>query len=148
MGKTAGSAIFIFLFIFIISFTACSASPDNHSIYITDTETGSNAENSEQNVAEYEEPYRIDVFTMLANYSGLQMGWFGKIVKDKFNMELNLIASNVDGGDVKFTSLLASGDLGDIIVFGDDDSKYLNAISGGLLLEVVKRCCYFHELLP
>jgi len=139
MEKLIRSAIFVFLFIFIISFTACSASPDNHTAYnITDAATDSDADNSEQNAAEYEEPYRIDVFTMLANYSGLQRGWFGKIVKDKFNMELNLIASNVDGGDVKFTSLLASGDLGDIIVFGDDDSKYLNAISGGLLLDMTQ----------
>ncbi len=138
MNKLTRDAIFIVLLCFIVNFAACSGSTNNHNADITDTGTGSNADISGQNITGHEEPYRIDVFTMLANYSGLQTGWFGKIVKDKFNMELNLIASNVDGGDVKFTSLLASGDLGDIIIFGDDDSKYLNAISGGLLLDMTR----------
>ena len=40
----------------------------------------------------------VDVFDTLANYQGIQSGWFAKVVKDKFNMELNIIAPNVAGG--------------------------------------------------
>jgi putative aldouronate transport system substrate-binding protein len=82
--------------------------------------------------------YTIDVFTMLGNCSGTQPGWFGKIVRDKFNMKINLIASNTDGGEAKFTTLQASGNLGDLVIFGNNDSKYLDSISGGLLLDMAK----------
>ena len=37
----------------------------------------------------YEETLTVDVFDSLANYQGIQSGWFAKIVKDKFNIELN-----------------------------------------------------------
>lgn len=85
------------------------------------------------------ELYRVDVFTMLGNYSGVQTGWFAKLVKDRFNMELNLISSNVDGGgDVKFAARMASGNLGDIVIYGNEDSKYLDSISGGFLLDMTK----------
>lgn len=81
--------------------------------------------------------YKVDVFTMLGNYSGIQTGWFAKVVRDKFNMELNMIASNVDGGsDVKFATLMASGKLGDIVIYGSEDTKYLDSISGGFLLDM------------
>lgn len=46
----------------------------------------------------YEEFITVDVFDAFANYQGIQSGWFAKVVKDKFNMELNIIAPNVAGG--------------------------------------------------
>ena len=46
----------------------------------------------------YAEPLTIDVFDSQANFQGTQTGWFAKIVKDKFNIELNIIAPNVAGG--------------------------------------------------
>ena len=46
----------------------------------------------------YEEFIVVDVFDSLANFQGIQSGWFAVIVKDKFNMELNIIAPNVSGG--------------------------------------------------
>ncbi|WP_252891626.1 hypothetical protein [Thermoclostridium stercorarium] len=65
---------------------------------------------------------------MLGNKAGEQTGWFAKIVKDKFNIEMNMIASNVEGGDTKFATMMASGDLGDIVIFGSDsDNKWLDA---------------------
>ncbi len=45
----------------------------------------------------YDETITIDVYNGLANYMGMQEGWFAKIVRDKFNMELNIIAPNVAG---------------------------------------------------
>src|SRR5664279_675765 len=45
----------------------------------------------------------IDVFDGLANQMGTQPGWFAKIVKDKFNLKLNIIAPNA----VSYTHLRA-----------------------------------------
>ncbi len=46
------------------------------------------------------DPITVDVYDGLANYMGIQNGWFGKVVKDKFNMELNIIAPQRRGGAV------------------------------------------------
>ncbi len=80
-----------------------------------------------------QELYRVDAFSMTSNYAGLQGGWFGKIAKDKFNLEFNIVASNLD--ENKFAAMMATGDLGDLIVFGDDEKNMLDAIEAGLLLD-------------
>ena len=46
-------------------------------------------------VAEEEAPLVIDVYDDAANYNGTQTGWFAKVIKDRFNIELNIIASQV-----------------------------------------------------
>ena len=38
-----------------------------------------------------EETVTLDVFDQLANYSGEQIGWFGQIMLEKFNVKLNII---------------------------------------------------------
>ena len=58
----------------------------------------------------------LTVFSTLANYAGDQPGWFAKLIKDKFNIKLNIIASNLAGGQQKIGTMMASGDLGDIVV--------------------------------
>jgi multiple sugar transport system substrate-binding protein/putative aldouronate transport system substrate-binding protein len=75
--------------------------------------------------------YKVNVYSQLANYAGVQVGWFGKIVKDKFNMELNIIPT----GDGIFSTRMASGNLGDLILFGNDGSEFLDAIEAGMLLD-------------
>lgn len=85
------------------------------------------------------EEITLDVFSMLSNFSGEQTGWFAKVVKDKFNININIIASNLEGsGDVKFQSMMAGGNLGDLVVFGATDSKYTDAIEAGMLLDWTK----------
>ena len=75
----------------------------------------------------------IDVFDGLANYMGVQQGWFAKIVKDKFNMKLNIIAPNVaGGGDTLYNTRVAAGDLGDLIIT-DKGEKLDELIEGGLV---------------
>ncbi|MBW5445178.1 ABC transporter substrate-binding protein [Cohnella sp. CFH 77786] len=77
----------------------------------------------------------IDVLSMLTDYAGPQEGWFAKIVKDKFNIKLNLVNST---GEV-VPSRMASGDLGDLVVFGNENRKeYSDSIQGGLLLDWTK----------
>jgi putative aldouronate transport system substrate-binding protein len=85
----------------------------------------------------YPEFITVDVFDGLANYQGIQSGWFAKIVKDKFNMELNMIAPNVaGGGDTLYQTRSAAGDLGDIIIYGADDGKLQDMVTAGLLTDL------------
>lgn len=85
----------------------------------------------------YPEFITVDVFDSLANYQGIQSGWFAKIVKDKFNMELNMIAPNVaGGGDTLYQTRSAAGDLGDLIINGADDGKLKDMVTAGLLTDL------------
>ena len=69
----------------------------------------------------------------MANYQGIQSGWFAKIVKDKFNMELNIIAPNVaGGGDTLFQTRSAAGDLGDLILTNADADVSESCTAGWL----------------
>lgn len=127
------------IILLIISLTACGSGMDGKkAVNAIATSSSGAVEQSTQEAAPGQELYNINVFTMLGNYSGIQSGWFGKIVRDKFNIRMNLIASNVEGGEAKFSTLLASGNLGDIVIFGNNDSKYLDSISGGFLLDMTK----------
>ncbi|RDU23803.1 type 2 periplasmic-binding domain-containing protein [Anaerosacchariphilus polymeriproducens] len=86
-------------------------------------------------------PYKdflvIDVFDSLSNYQGLQSGWFAKIVKDKFNMKLNIIAPNVTGGgNTLFEMRSASGNLGDLIISTGDIKILQRLASSGLILDM------------
>ncbi|GAA1989983.1 hypothetical protein GCM10009718_29590 [Isoptericola halotolerans] len=81
------------------------------------------------------DPITVDVFSGLANYMGIQSGWFGKIVEDKFNMELNIIAPNVaGGGDTLYNTRVSGGDLGDLVIV-DKGQQMDELIQGGLLLD-------------
>ena len=64
----------------------------------------------------YQEFIVVDVLDLFANYQGMQSGWFGELVKKKFNMELNIITPNISGGgDRLFEVRAAAGNLGDLI---------------------------------
>ena len=39
----------------------------------------------------------IEVYDVAANYQGMQAGWFGDLVKEKFGLELNIFAPNTSG---------------------------------------------------
>lgn len=81
------------------------------------------------------DPITIDVFSATANYMGIQGGWFGKVVKDKFNMELNIIAPNVaGGGDTLYNTRVAGGDLGDLIIVGKGQ-QLDELVEGGLVID-------------
>ncbi|MEU1970847.1 extracellular solute-binding protein [Microbacterium sp. NPDC019599] len=84
----------------------------------------------------WDEEITVDVFASLANYMGMQEGWFAKLVKDKFNMKLNIIAPNVaGGGDTLYNTRVAAGDLGDLILT-DKGEKLTELIDGGLVQDV------------
>ena len=79
-----------------------------------------------------DETVTLDVFDQLANYSGEQVGWFGQIMLDKFNVKLNII-SQPDKS--VYQTRMESGDLGDIVIWGNDGDDYLKAIDQGMLYD-------------
>lgn len=80
-----------------------------------------------------EEPLVIDIYDEAANYNGTQTGWFAKVVKDRFNIELNIIAPQVVGNEVEATRL-ADGNLGDIIIC--DKAKMPGYVSAGVVRDI------------
>lgn len=76
------------------------------------------------------ETVKLNVYSQLSNFSGMQQGWFAKIMKDKFNVELNII----DNADGTFATRLESKDLGDIVLFGNE-GDFAKAVQAGLLLD-------------
>jgi ABC-type glycerol-3-phosphate transport system substrate-binding protein len=75
--------------------------------------------------------YRADVYTQLANYAGMQAGWFAKLIKEQFSLELNIIPT----GEGVYATRMASGNLGDLVVFGNNGEEFTNAIAAGMLLD-------------
>ena len=73
----------------------------------------------------------LTVFSELANYSGEQVGWIAKMLKEKFNVVLNIIPST----DGVYETRMESGNLGDIVVWGSDGENYTRAIQAGLLYD-------------
>lgn len=81
--------------------------------------------------------YEIDVFSQNANFAGLQSGWFGKLIKDKFNIGLNITATNLEGGASKLATLMVEGDLGDLLNFGNcTSSDFTDARDLNLLFDM------------
>ena len=84
----------------------------------------------------YKEPLTIDVFDSLANKQGIQSGWFAKIVEDKFNMKLNIIAPNLaGGGNTLYQTRVAAGELGDLIIC-DGGSNLQELVTAGLIIDM------------
>ena len=85
----------------------------------------------------YKESITVDVFDSLANYQGIQNGWFGKAVEDKFNMKLNIIAPNVSGGGSNlFDTRCAAGNLGELIICNGDANTLTHLVNSGLIVDM------------
>jgi multiple sugar transport system substrate-binding protein/putative aldouronate transport system substrate-binding protein len=79
------------------------------------------------------ETVTLQVFSQLANYSGIQAGWFADEMLKRFNVKLNII--NQPAGAGVLQTRMESGDLGDIVVWGNDQEDYKDAIKAGLLFD-------------
>ena len=75
----------------------------------------------------------IENFNVAANYQGIQPGWFGQIVKDKFNIEINVIAPQV-GGDALYQTRAAEGNLGDLLIL--EKTQWQDCIQTGLIKDI------------
>ena len=90
-----------------------------------------------ENTSPYEDFLVIDVFSSRANYQGIQTGFFAQRVRERFNMELNIIAPNVaGGGDMLFQTRSTAGNLGDIVITGSGGGTFGELVTGGLLLDM------------
>lgn len=78
-----------------------------------------------------DETVTLNVFDQLANYSGEQIGWFGQIMLEKFNVKLNIIPDS----DGVYETRMESGNLGDIVIWGNDADEYLQAVDKGMLYD-------------
>ena len=78
-----------------------------------------------------QEPITLTVYSQLANYSGEQVGWFAKVLLDKFNVKLTIIP-DYDG---VYDTRMANGNLGDIVVWESSGSDYQNAVTADMLLD-------------
>ncbi len=95
------------------------------------------ADSSKDSSIDKSETLTLDVFATQANYQGLQTGWYGKVIKDKFNIELNIIAPNIaGGGNVLYEARSAAGNLGDIVIV--DNSKMKECVDAGLVMDISK----------
>ena len=89
-------------------------------------------------MAESTEPYwEIQIYSELANYAGLQTGWFAKLLKDKFNVGVNVISAS-EGGSDRWATQMISRDLGDLVMLGDSNGQQhlSEAVEAGLLLDI------------
>lgn len=95
------------------------------------TDTAATEETSTGEVSKDEE-LTIEVYDVASNYQGLQTGWYAKILKDKFNIVLNIIAPQVSGdASSLYQTRCASGNLGDLILL--DNIEMQKCISNGLI---------------
>ncbi|OZG69452.1 ABC transporter substrate-binding protein [Bifidobacterium eulemuris] len=83
------------------------------------------------------EEITLDVYDDFANYAGEQKGWFAQVIKDKFNIKLNIIAPNVSGGgSTLFDTRSAAGDLGDIVLYNANNHSTADLIKAGLIADM------------
>ena len=79
------------------------------------------------------ETMQIEVYDAAANYQGLQTGWFDKVVKDRFPIDLNIIAPQV-AGDAIYQTRTSSGNLGDIVLL--DSVDFADCVKAGLIKDI------------
>ncbi|MBQ1661927.1 MAG: hypothetical protein II054_05455, partial [Treponema sp.] len=93
--------------------------------------SGSSSASGESSSIIPEKTVTLQVYDQLANYSGEQLGWFGQVMLEKFNVKLNIIP---ESGNT-YTTRMESGNLGDIVIWGNDSDDYLGAAEGGMLFD-------------
>ena len=117
--------------------TGCGKSSDSSSSSKSSKKTTTEDSSSSSSNSKYKKEITVDVFDAMANYQGVQSGWFAKVVKEKFNMKLNIIAPNVaGGGDNLFQTRSTAGNLGDLVIIGTENGKLKDTVKAGLLKDM------------
>ncbi len=94
------------------------------------TDDTASAADGEKN---YDEPMTFEIYDVAANYQGMQTGWFQKVVKDRFNVDLNIIAPQVAGAAI-YQTRASAGNLGDIVLLEATDFK--DCVNNGLIKDI------------
>jgi len=88
----------------------------------------------------YDKTLTIDIYDVAANYQGMQTGWFRKVVFDRFNIELNIIAPQV-AGEAIYHTRASTGHLGDIVIL--ENADFADCVKTGLIKDItneIKNC--------
>ena len=108
------------------SSTAAATTTDSTSTTTTATTDDTASSESGENMV-------IEFYDVAANYQGMQTGWFDKVIKDRFNIDLNIIAPQV-AGDAIYQTRCADGNLGDIILL--DPAEFKDCVAAGLIKDI------------
>ncbi|WP_433616383.1 hypothetical protein [Paenibacillus cellulositrophicus] len=127
--KKSVMLLFACLFIASVGLAGCGSGSNE--------ELGTDTKTSENNTAiDHSKPLTITVFDNAANYQGEQTGWYGKLLKDKFNLTLNILAPQV-AGDQLYKTRSAAGNLGDLLII--DNSQLEELIPAGLIMDLTDK---------
>ena len=88
-----------------------------------------NKATTEEVTEEAKEEVTLTVFSVRSSYEGIQEGWFAQVMKDRFNVKLDIVPTYAG----RFEAGMEAGDLGDIVVLVGDD--YRAAKQKDLLLD-------------
>lgn len=77
------------------------------------------------------ESITLEVFNEYGSYHGIQEGWIADILKEKFNVELNITPHFPE----EYEKRLKEKDLGDILLFLESATTYGDALKNGLLYD-------------
>ena len=121
-------ALLLTLTLVIGCLAACSKDDNNGS----NGSGNNNTTNSDKPYSEREE-LTIEIYDKAANYQGVQEGWFAQVVKERFNIKLNIIAPQV-AGDAIYQTRVSTGNLGDIVIL--DQNEFNDCLSQGLIKDI------------
>lgn len=76
-------------------------------------------------------PIKLTAYSQLANYSGVQTGWGATLLKDLFNVELNIVPDQ----DGTYETRMNSGNLGDLVIWGSNGADYQKAVAADMLFD-------------
>ena len=126
-------ALLLSLTLVAASLTGCGKTTDSGNGGTTSTSKTESSTSTASNGGSSDELLTIEIYDEAANYQGTQTGWFAKVVKDRFNIELNIIAPQV-AGDAVYQTRTATGNLGDIVVL--DPTHFSDCVQAGLIKDI------------
>lgn len=127
------------LFLAAVALTGCNSGSKNTqaSSEPSGSATGTATATPQASTAiDHSKPLTITVFDNAANYQGDQPGWYAKLLKDKFNITLNILAPQV-AGDQLYKTRSAAGNLGDLLIV--DNSQLEELIPAGLIMDITDK---------
>jgi len=117
--------------------SGCSSNSNNAATATKSPDSGTATESSAPSTGiDHSKPLTITVFDNAANYQGEQTGWYGKLIKDKFNITLNILSPQV-AGDQLYKTRSAAGDLGDLLII--DNSQLEELIPAGMIMDLTDK---------
>jgi len=124
-------------------FTGCKGTTDSGATSTPDTSVTTPSDSTDSSGSggkSYDKTLTFDIYDVAANYQGMQSGWFRKVVNDRFNIELNIIAPQV-AGEAIYHTRASTGNLGDIVIL--ENADFADCVKTGLVKDItneIKNC--------